>query len=84
MLKAWMLEHTQRLHRALTLSPCESSGMHLYMLCLLLVLRAALTCGPQLRCFRCLFTLASGIPFKELAQCQAAHNGAFAFPMCVC
>lgn len=67
MLKAWMLEHTQcLLHGAATLSPCESSGMYLCMLCLLLVLRAALTYGPQLRYFRRLFTLlASEIPLKE-------------------
>lgn len=67
MLKAWMLEHTQcLLHGAATLSPCECSGMYLYMLCLLLVLRAALTYGPQLRYFRRLFTLlASEIPLKE-------------------
>lgn len=65
MLKAWMLEHTQRLlHRAqhsALVSPQECICMRFPP-----VLRAALTRGPQLRYFRGLFTLlASEIPFQK-------------------
>lgn len=91
MLKAWMLEHTQcLLHGAATLSPCEFSGMYLHMLCLLLVLRAALTYGPQLRYFRRLFTLlASEIPPKKKGSVSGCPQWGLCFSwgcvwMCLC